>query len=475
MDFQKIVDCIKPMTCIISVEKFPDGTYGNIRIVTGNKAYVDSIEHPGNVSGIRTNKFIANREYQTYFPKNEIFEDFCYRCAILKQPLHNYVHTERVDHLFHVFLLPLEAAGAKNSGEENIGYCLYSRQLSQETKMDMLSNLSYETAADVLKTCIKLRGTNDFRKSMDEVLDDIRVICQARHCCVLLMDVNNRKCSILSEAYAGSAERRSMSHWEDDEHYELVQTWEKLIGEGSCLIVRNQSDMEIIKEGSPKWYASLAGARVDGLVLFPLKAGGELLGYIWATNFDVENTVRIKETLELTTFFIASEIASYQMVDRLTILSSMDMLTGVYNRNAMNNRVDQLCKGNAGEVKSIGIVFADLNGLKNVNDTEGHAAGDLLLKNAAMLLQNVFVGNEIYRAGGDEFMVMMEDAPLEELERRVELVRQQTEGYRNVSFAVGFCHEADSRNVREAMKAADERMYEDKMRYYERFPKLRRD
>ena len=43
MDFKTFVDGFKTMTCIISVEKFPDGSYGNIRIVTGNKAYIDSI------------------------------------------------------------------------------------------------------------------------------------------------------------------------------------------------------------------------------------------------------------------------------------------------------------------------------------------------------------------------------------------------------------------------------------------------
>ena len=51
------------------------------------------------------------------------------------------------------------------------------------------------------------------------------------------------------------------------------------------------------------------------------------------------------------------------------------------------------------------MVFADLNGLKRINDCDGHQAGDLLLKNASMALQNAFIGDEIYRAGGDEFLI----------------------------------------------------------------------
>ncbi|MBP5281232.1 MAG: GGDEF domain-containing protein [Lachnospiraceae bacterium] len=166
-------------------------------------------------------------------------------------------------------------------------------------------------------------------------------------------------------------------------------------------------------------------------------------------------------------------MASYQMFDRLRILSTMDMLTGVYNRNEMNNRIDRMCEGED-EGRSVGIVFADLNGLKQVNDRDGHLAGDLLLKNAAMLLQNIFVGNEIYRAGGDEFMVLVEDAVPQVLEYQVERVKKQSEAYRNVSFAVGFCCEKDGRDVRKALKIADQRMYEDKKRYYELYPERKR-
>ena len=52
-------------------------------------------------------------------------------------------------------------------------------------------------------------------------------------------------------------------------------------------------------------------------VLFPLKHNSRTLGYLWALNFKTEDTVRIKETLELSTFFIASELANYQLMKQL--------------------------------------------------------------------------------------------------------------------------------------------------------------
>ena len=467
MDFQKFVDGIKTMTCIISVEK-KGNAYGKIRIVAANRAYVDSIENvDSSMPQMLTNKFVPNSEYQRYFPKDLNFEDFCYRCAILKHPLHSYVHPERFDFWFNLFMLPLA------SDDENIGYCTYTQEVSHEANVSEMTQLSYETASAVLNTCIKLRGATDFDVTIQEVISDIRKICDARHCCLLQVDFSNRRCKALANSYSGPEAIRSMKHWEDDEHFELANSWSDLIGGSNCLIAKNEQDMEWIKERNPQWHASLVKAGANSIVLFPLKARGELLGYIWATNFEVNNAIHIKETLELTTFFLASEIASYQMFDRLRILSSMDMLTGVYNRNEMNNRVDRLSEGE-GSGKPIGIVFADLNGLKHVNDTEGHLAGDLLLKNSAMLLQNVFVGNEIYRAGGDEFMILIEDATPEVLEWQVERIKKQAGAYKDVSFSVGFCCEKDGKNVRKALKIADQRMYEDKEKYYALYPERRR-
>lgn len=86
MDWKKFVDRFGPMTCILSVEKKPDGGYGTIRIVTGNNAYLDSLAlAAGGVDLDSTQKaeFVPNSEYTKYIPKDLNFEDVCYRCAVL--------------------------------------------------------------------------------------------------------------------------------------------------------------------------------------------------------------------------------------------------------------------------------------------------------------------------------------------------------------------------------------------------------
>ena len=161
-------------------------------------------------------------------------------------------------------------------------------------------------------------------------------------------------------------------------------------------------------------------------------------------------------------------------MNRLKILSSKDILTGVMNRNEMNNYVDKLCKDSSVSGNSVGVIFADLNGLKRINDDYGHNAGDTLLKNAAKTLEEVFDTSDIYRAGGDEFTIILIGITEEELTKRVEAIREASKKYEHVCFAIGQCYNDNKSNVRTALKIADERMYEDKRRFYEEHPELKR-
>ncbi len=464
MDFKTFVDNFKTMTCVISVEKFPDGSYGNIRIVAGNKAYIDSIENMPDGPQMLTKKFVPNSDYQKYLPKDLNFEDFCYRCAILKEPLHTYVHPDRFDFWFNIIMMPLE------SDKENIGYCTYSMEFSKEVESSKMANFSQEVAVDVLNTCIKLRESTDFKATVSQILKDIREICNANYCLLLLMDFSDRTCSILTEEVELHPGKVSSLPWFNNDFFDLAETWIDTIAGSNCLIVKNKSDMEFVRERNPVWYESLKEAGIEKIALFPLKRGNDLLGYIWVTEFDVADSVRIKSTLELTTYFLASEIHNHQLFERLRLMSTMDMLTGVYNRNEMNNRVDKLVADDDDSKTSLGILFADLNGLKQVNDTEGHEAGDTLLKNAAAMLKTVFEGGEIFRAGGDEFLIMLHDTTEKTVDKLVEKLKKEAKASGTVSFAIGACFEEDSRNVRHAMKMADERMYEDKLRYYDGSP-----
>ncbi len=470
-DFQNMADGFEAATSIMSVQVLEDGSCGEVRVVAGNQAYIDSIERPAGDYTMRTNKFVPGSLYTDFVPRDLNFEDFCFRSAVQKKCLHSYVKPSQMPVWFNMTFMPV------GPSEGNIHYCTYTMEVNFEANTKRMSNISADLASQVLETCIKLRGAGDFKASMQEVIVDIREMCKAEHCCILLVDSYEKTCTVLCESFAEESglveKRKKMSADDANSFYDLSIKWEELIGSSNCVIAKDDRDMEIVKERAPEWYESLKTYGGRNIVLFPLKSGDELLGYIWAVNFAAEEAPKIKETLELTTFILGSETANYLLLNRLKVLSSKDMLTGVLNRNEMNNYVDLLSNEAPGKKESIGVVFVDLNGLKRVNDEKGHNAGDTLLKDAAKALEEVFDVNNIYRAGGDEFTMIVPGASAEDLIEWTKKLREIAGKYENLSFAIGSCAESDSRNVREALKIADQRMYDDKREYYVKHPGLR--
>ncbi len=464
MDFQKIADSIYAMTCVVSVEKLDDGKYGDVRIVTGNRAYIDSIENAPENMRMLTDKFTPNSLYTNYLTRDLNFEAACYKAAVQKKCVHSYAHPDRFDIWFNMTFMPLFP------DDGNICYCTYTMEVNLEPDSTVMSSMSANRANEVLTTCIKLRGATDFVAAMQDVIKDIRQLCKAKSCCILLMDQLKRTCSVLCDDSDAEFESAVDDHVRAVDFYPIAETFEQTIAGSNCIVARNEADMEIIKERNPVWYESLKEAEVDSIILFPLKTRKDLLGYIWAASYDAEEAGNIKETLELTTFILASEIANYLMVDRLRLLSSRDLLTGVMNRNEMNNLVDRLNKGTEEGANSVGVIFADLNGLKTVNDNEGHPAGDKLLRDAADILREVFDEEQIFRAGGDEFAVIIKNVSEAQLATMAGQVREAAGRHTRVSFAIGYSAAANAANVRTALRHADENMYEDKRLFYELHP-----
>lgn len=103
----------------------------------------------------------------------------------------------------------------------------------------------------------------------------------------------------------------------------------------------------------------------------------------------------------------------------LRYLGTHDVMTGLYNRAFFE---EQIAK--SAEAENLGIIIADLDGLKPVNDAFGHAAGDKFIRRAAEVLKSAFEEDTlIARIGGDEFAVLLPDQSEEELQKTLERIR----------------------------------------------------
>ena len=465
-DLQRIADSFDAMTCVMSVERRPDGGHGAIRIVTGNRKYLESIERPAPGTELLMTRFEPNSEYTRYLTRDLNFEDYCYRAAVEKKCLHSYAHPERIRAWFNMTFLPL----AIEDGDTC--YCTYTMEINFEASTEQLSNISGALASAVLETTLKLSNAKDFPAAMHDVIQNFRTLCKAGYSCILLLNRDQRRCKVLAEDFAPEAGPSHAPVLEAEDFYAVAESWKDTIAGSNCLIAKNEAEMQVVRERNPLWYESLCASHIRTIVLFPLVSQDELLGYLWATNFAPENAGKIKETLELATFILSSEIANWLLLRQLRHLSSTDMLTGLYNRNEMHRWMSAYAGGKLPQ--PVGILFADLNGLKTVNDTDGHDAGDRLLRDAACALREVFGSYEVYRVGGDEFAVFLPGVTEAELAAKAEALRAAAARYGKVDFAIGWCVEDGGLDIEQALNTADERMYADKRRYYARHPEKKR-
>ncbi|MBR5371412.1 MAG: sensor domain-containing diguanylate cyclase [Oscillospiraceae bacterium] len=470
LDYHFFSEHIKPMSSIVSVEVFPDGSYGNIRLVTANSTFIQMTEQTYadvGAAAMHNVAFEPDQPYERYFPKDKNFEELCYRSAIKGETVHTYIHPDRMPVWLYLTAIPLV------SDKPNVGYCAYLQSYTKVPDYALMTNIAPELASRVLQICMKLRSSMDFTASIKTVIQDIRDLCDAEHCCILNTDFKQRRCAVLCEALSEDTKLSSMEKYVDDSFFAVVDTWHDTIAGSTCVIIKDAQDWADLERTNPVWYHSMKPAGAKSIVLFPLRYHEETLGYIWAINFDVSKTAMIKEMLELTTYFLASELASYQLFRQMELLSSKDVLTGILNRNAMNNRIDYFLSGKSDPEQPLCIIFADLNGLKQINDRSGHFTGDLLLKDAALTLQKHFPDFEIYRAGGDEFMVLALHQDKAVLEQKIQGFKAAAADPDGVCFAVGWSYGTTGK-IRKALQEADSNMYADKEAFYQKYPDKRR-
>ncbi|MBI5935111.1 MAG: PAS domain S-box protein [Chloroflexi bacterium] len=154
-----------------------------------------------------------------------------------------------------------------------------------------------------------------------------------------------------------------------------------------------------------------------------------------------------------------------QAEDVLRHLSTHDALTGLYNRGFFVAEMERLERGRQFPTS---IVMADVDQLKKVNDLEGHAAGDALLKRVAQALTAVFRGEDVVaRVGGDEFAVLLpatDAATAEVALRRVRQILQEqiADQITPLSLSLGVSTAVTAMPLSKTLHEADAAMYRDK-------------
>lgn len=149
-------------------------------------------------------------------------------------------------------------------------------------------------------------------------------------------------------------------------------------------------------------------------------------------------------------------------------ISNTDLLTSIHNRNKFN---EDLSRWEMQPPEKMGVVYLDLNGLKQINDTQSHEAGDRYLQKAAQLISGTFSGSA-YRVGGDEFVILASDMDSELFKEKLKELQSLMEMF-SVSSSIGSWWGSNFNDLNKALKVAEKNMYEQKEAFYREKGQLR--
>lgn len=198
-----------------------------------------------------------------------------------------------------------------------------------------------------------------------------------------------------------------------------------------------------------------------------------IISFVIAAIFVKEDYVLVADIIDVTVFgTISAVICTYMMslkfqrflyARKVTILSETDLLTGLFNRNAYERKLkvySSMCN------QVFACIYVDVNGLHEINNTQGHVAGDRMLQFVGKRLQKEFGDKNSFRIGGDEFVVLVIDEKEKVIQAKIDRVQaliEEKSYHVSIGDSVGNISETD---ISLLISAAEKHMYEAKQLFY---------
>ena len=242
----------------------------------------------------------------------------------------------------------------------------------------------------------------------------------------------------------------------------LISDWLPFFEKNDCIII---DDVEQLQKTNPAAYATLHAQEITSLIAAPIFLDNKLAGYIGIDNYDSEKIKNSSYLLLSMSIFLSYAIRHRNHVDMLHRLSYHDLLTNALNRNAF---MDVLSQFRPGQYASAGIIYIDINGMKEINDFYGHHQGDKILITTVAKVFNLFKPDELFRIGGDEVVIITYDLTETDFYEKFNLLRNIFCKKTNLPFSIatGSCWVKSPSDLNSLLQQADSAMYTDKKKFY---------
>ena len=311
-----------------------------------------------------------------------------------------------------------------------------------------------ETASDIRKI---LMETSEHASHIEDAIEQVCLFTQARS--AVFFDTDGEKCHCFKPGYQGkiiSGENRVRFNGELLKYAdELYRT------NGLAINVLCIRPNDHLRKTNPNFCAFLEHYDVKEICFAAVTNSANHTAIVGVVNPRTRKDAN--PLLEKVAVCFSIAFNNKKHLDNTELAATTDSLTGVLNRVAYNKALDVLDQE---KTTDFSCIYIDVNELHLINNTYGHSAGDEMLLYIANTLKEVFYGHEIYRLGGDEFLVFVRDLPYETVKKNTKRFAQQLK-IKNYHTAIGLSYRTQNTNTDDMVKEAEARMYEAKAQYYQ--------
>lgn len=381
-------------------------------------------------------------------------KDFC-NLKTLDQRLKNktIISTEYINSkgsLSHANFIPVTY-----NEEGKLKSVIYSNQYVDGEIIKLREQL--ETEKTLVECLTTLSSTDDFAQANKLILKNICNFYDANKAIIFKIDDTDNTAFADFEWYNTDTELTKKNLQKID--LDIFSRWKEILNTKNIILF---SDCKNELKNNIEEYNFLKSYNINSIIVSPFNTSEDkLIGFM--VIIEPKKNLNSDIVVRSATTYIMEEKLKQNYTEELYKMSYSDIMTKTFNRAAYIRDMNKIHSDNE---LNIGILYADVNGLKETNDTKGHKAGDILIDSAVAILRKYFYRKQdlLYRIGGDEFVVISSD--ISEKEFHTALANLKDILKSNWILSCGGKWFKSINDIDQSTKDAEKEMYKHKAEYY---------